>query len=86
VNNPESVAAKVVASLDKPRREVSVGPVNWVMVMGFRVLPAVYDVLVGPMMRLLGQGTPGVTAGPGNVFEAVPEKEAVHGRWPHLWG
>jgi len=86
VNNPESVAAKVVASLDKPRREVSVGPVNWVMVMGFRVLPAVYDVLVGPMMRLLGQGKPGVTAGPGNVFEAVPEKEAVHGRWPHLWG
>jgi hypothetical protein len=80
------VAAKVVAALDKPQRDISAGPVNWVMVTGFRMLPAVYDVLVGPMMRLLGQGKPGVTAGPGNVFEAVPEKEAVHGRWPHLWG
>jgi NAD(P)-dependent dehydrogenase (short-subunit alcohol dehydrogenase family) len=86
VSAPETVAAKVVAALDRPGRDISAGPVNWVMVGGFRLLPAVYDVLVGPMMRLLGQGKPGVVAGPGNVFEAVPEKEAVHGRWPHLWG
>jgi NAD(P)-dependent dehydrogenase (short-subunit alcohol dehydrogenase family) len=86
VNAPETVAAKVVAALDRPRRDASVGPVNWVMVTGFRLLPAVYDVLVGPMMRLLGQGKPGVAPGPGNVFEPVPEKEAVHGRWPHVWG
>lgn len=86
VSAPESVAAKVVAALDKPGRDISAGPVNWVMVTGFRMLPAVYDVMVGPMMRLLGQGRPGLAAGPGNVFDAVPDKEAVHGSWPHIWG
>ena len=86
VSAPETVAAKVVAALDKPGRDISAGPVNWVMVTGFRVLPAVYDVLVGPMMRVLGQGKPGVAANAGNVFDAVPTKEAVHGRWPHVWG
>jgi short-subunit dehydrogenase len=86
VSAPETVAAKVVAALDKPGRDISAGPVNWVMVTGFRMLPAVYDVLVGPMMRRLGLGKPGVESGPGNVFEPVPEKESVHGRWPHLLG
>ncbi len=86
VSAPETVAAKVVAALDKPGRDISAGPVNWVMVTGFRVLPGVYDAMVGPMMRLLGQGKPGLPASPGNVFDAVPDKEAVHGRWPHIWG
>jgi NAD(P)-dependent dehydrogenase (short-subunit alcohol dehydrogenase family) len=86
VSAPETVAAKVVTALDKPGRDISAGPVNWVMVTGFRMLPAVYDFLVGPMMRRLGQGKPGVALNPGNVFDPVPAKEAVHGRWPHLWG
>lgn len=86
VSSPESVAAKVVAALDKPGRDIAAGPGNWVMVTGFRMLPGVYDVLVGPMMRLLGQGKLGVAANPGNVFAAAPGKEAVHGRWPHIWG
>lgn len=86
VSAPETVAAKVVAALDKPGRDICAGPVNWVMVAGFRALPGVYDALVGPMMRLLGQGRPGVAATPGNVSEAVPRTEAVHGRWPHIWG
>jgi hypothetical protein len=86
VSAPETVAAKVVAALDKPGRDLAAGPVNWIMVAGFRALPSVYDALVGPLMRRLGQGRPGVAAHPGNVFDAVPEKEAVHGRWPHLWG
>ena len=86
VSSPEAVAAKVVTALDRPGRDIAAGPVNWVMVTGFRVLPAAYDVLVGPLMRLLGQGAPGVAPGPGNVFEAVPEIASVHGRWPHLRG
>ncbi len=86
VSAPETVAAKVVAALDKPGRDISAGPANWLMVAGFRVLPGVYDALVGPMMRLLGQGKPGMDAHPGNVFDPVPEKEGVHGRWPHIWG
>ena len=41
---------------------------------------------IGPMMRLLGQGRAAVPQSPGNVFEPTPDKEAVHGRWPHIWG
>jgi NAD(P)-dependent dehydrogenase (short-subunit alcohol dehydrogenase family) len=83
---PEKVAARVVGALDKPGRDISAGPVNWVMVAGFRLLPAVYDAMVGPMMRVLGQARAGLPATPGNVFEATPAQEAVHGRWPHVWG
>jgi short-subunit dehydrogenase len=83
---PERVARAVVSALDRPAREISVGPANLLMVAGFRLLPGVYDALVTPMMRLLGQGRGSVEPGSGNVFEAQPDKEAVHGRWPHFWG
>jgi hypothetical protein len=56
------------------------------MVAGFRLVPGVFDVLVGPMMRVLGQGREDVADNAGNVFEPIPSKESVRGRWPHLWG
>jgi hypothetical protein len=37
-------------------------------------------------MRLLGLARESVPDGPGNVLDPSPELEAVHGRWPHLWG
>jgi short-subunit dehydrogenase len=86
VISPERVARAVVGALDRPGRDIAAGPANWLMVAGFRLLPGVYDVLVTPMMRLLGQGTTAVDPHPGNVFEPVAGKEAVHGRWPHIWG
>jgi short-subunit dehydrogenase len=86
VVSPERVARAVVGALDRPGREISVGPANWLMVAGFRLLPGVYEVLVGPMMRMLGQGREETPPNPGNVFEPVPAREAVHGRWPHIWG
>jgi len=86
VVGPERVARAVVSALDKPGRDISAGPLNDVMVAGFRLLPGVFDLLVSPMMRLLGQGRESVTAHPGNVFEPVPAKESVRGRWPHIWG
>jgi short-subunit dehydrogenase len=86
VVSPERVAAVVVAALDRPGRDIAAGSLNWVMVTGFRLLPAVFDTLVGPMMRVLGQGRDSVPPHPGNVFEPVAEKESVRGRWPHLWG
>jgi NAD(P)-dependent dehydrogenase (short-subunit alcohol dehydrogenase family) len=86
VVSPERVARSVVGALDKPGRDIAAGPVNWLMLAGFRLLPGAFDVLVGPMMRLLGQGSASVDPHPGNVFEPVPHKEAVHGRWPHFWG
>jgi NAD(P)-dependent dehydrogenase (short-subunit alcohol dehydrogenase family) len=86
VVSPERVARGVVAALDRPHRDLSVGPANRLMVAGFRLLPGVFDVLVGPMMRVLGQGRGEVAANPGNVFEPDPAAAAVHGRWPHVWG
>jgi NAD(P)-dependent dehydrogenase (short-subunit alcohol dehydrogenase family) len=86
VTTPERVAAKIVRAFDRPSRDLPAGSVNWVMVTGFRLLPGVYDRLVGPLMRLLGQGRGILEPHPGNVFEPDPTKEAVRGRWPHIWG
>lgn len=86
VTSPERVARAIVSALDKPARDIDVGAANWLMVTGFRVLPGVYDLLVSPMLRLLGQGRDTVEPNPGNVFDADPAREAVHGRWPHVWG
>ncbi|MBA2465655.1 MAG: SDR family NAD(P)-dependent oxidoreductase [Nocardioidaceae bacterium] len=86
VDPPEKVARAVVGSLDHPRREINVGLSNAVTVIGFRVLPGVFDLLVTPLMRFFGQGRESIEPHPGNVFEPVPAREAVHGRWPHIWG
>lgn len=81
VDPPEKVAERVVRALERPRRVVSVGLANEVMVFGFRALPGVFDRLVTPMMRLAGQSRDTVDPNPGNVHEPRPEGEAVHGRW-----
>lgn len=86
VYSPERVARQVAHALDHPERDRNVGLANPLMILGFRALPGVYDVLVGPMMRLLGQGRAAVGPNAGNVHEPVPALESVHGRWPHLWG
>lgn len=82
VDPPEKVAAAIVRALDRPRRDVSVGVANPLMVLGFRALPGVFDVLVTPLMRLFGQSRDPVGHHAGNVLEPVPEKQAVHGDWP----
>lgn len=81
VDPPEKVAAAAVRALWSPKREVMVGPLNGVVVAGFRLLPAVFDVLVTPLMRLSGLGREEVANSPGNVLSPTPEGEAVHGRW-----
>lgn len=86
VTSPEKVAARCVAALDQPSRDTNVGLANAVMVAGFRLVPPVYDRLVGGLMSVLGQGRARVEPNPGNVFEPRPEGESVRGRWPHIWG
>jgi len=86
VVSPERVARAVVSAVDKPGRDISAGPLNSVMVAGFRLVPGVFDLLVGPMMRVLGQGREAVEDNAGNVFDPIPSKESVRGRWPHIWG
>jgi short-subunit dehydrogenase len=85
VSTPERLAREVVRVLDHPQRDRSVGLANRVMELGFRLVPGLYDVLVGPSSRLLTQARSDREAGPGNVFEPVPELEAVRGRRKRRW-
>ncbi len=54
VLQPERVAASIVKLIDRPRKHVSipVGPPNPVLITGFRLLPFVYDRIVGPAFKL----------------------------------
>ena len=85
VDRPETVARAIVKVLDRPRRQTSVGWANGAWTLGFRFLPGLYDVLVGPGMSLLGLS--GTRTGPhrGNLFAPVPGAEATHGRWGRHW-
>jgi NAD(P)-dependent dehydrogenase (short-subunit alcohol dehydrogenase family) len=76
VVSPERVASVVVRSLDRPRREVGVGLGNPVMVLGFRVFPALYDRLVTPLFQRIALARGHVPRTPGNVLEPrVPDEE-----------
>ncbi|MGC4869605.1 SDR family NAD(P)-dependent oxidoreductase [Micromonospora sp. DT53] len=79
VASPQRVARAIVDCVDRPRREVSVGRLNVVLRAGFTVLPGVYDVLVGPLMRLAGLSGRPVAANDGSVFAPNPAGEAVRG-------
>jgi short-subunit dehydrogenase len=51
VASADAVARAVVRSADRPRRRRSVGLANGFIVLGYRLLPRVYDWLVGPLAR-----------------------------------
>ena len=82
IYSPERVARSIVARLDRPRRLVQSGFANPVVILGFRLFPAVYDALVGPLLRVFAladdQRTPPTA---GNVFESRPAGNAEKGRW-----
>ncbi|MCX2951568.1 SDR family NAD(P)-dependent oxidoreductase [Lentzea sp. NEAU-D7] len=84
VLSPERVAAAIVRLADRPRRHVSVrvGPANPLIIAGFRFLPGLYDLLVGPLFRLAALTRKTVPPTRGNVFEPHPAGEGTHGRWP----
>jgi NAD(P)-dependent dehydrogenase (short-subunit alcohol dehydrogenase family) len=84
VYSPERVARAVVARLDRPRRLVQSGFANPVVIAGFRLLPAVYDALVGPLFRVFALTRDGAPPSEGNVFASRPEGNAKDGRWRGL--
>jgi NAD(P)-dependent dehydrogenase (short-subunit alcohol dehydrogenase family) len=85
VDSPEKVARAVVRSLRDHRPRRSVGPANLVSRAGFALLPAVFDLLVGPLMLAGGLSREPVDAHDGNVFDPQPAGNAVHGRWGRHW-
>jgi NAD(P)-dependent dehydrogenase (short-subunit alcohol dehydrogenase family) len=81
VYSPERVARKVLGAVDRPRRLVQAGLLNLLITAGFRLLPGVYDLLVGPLMSVAATARDSIRPTVGNVFESRPEGNAVHGRW-----
>jgi len=81
VYTPERVARAVVDRVADPRRLKQSGFANPLIIAGFRLFPPVYDLLVGPLLKLFSMGRDPVPPTTGNVFAPVPEKEATQG--PH---
>ncbi|RFU19811.1 SDR family NAD(P)-dependent oxidoreductase [Geodermatophilus marinus] len=81
VYSARRVARSVVARLDSPRRLVQSGFANPVVIAGFRLLPGVYDALVGPLLRAFGLTRDGAAPTPGNVLTSREERNARDARW-----
>ena len=81
VYSAERVARAVVARLDRPRRLVQAGIANPLVIAGFRLLPGVYDVLVGPLLRTFAIADDDVPPTTGNVLHSRPEGNATNGKW-----
>lgn len=79
VGRPETVARAIVGALDSPRDRISVGLANPVMRAGFRLLPGVFDAIVGPAFRLIATRPGAQPPTDGNVLKPVEELDAVHG-------
>jgi NAD(P)-dependent dehydrogenase (short-subunit alcohol dehydrogenase family) len=84
VYSPERVARRILGVVDRPRRYVHAGFLNPLVVAGFRLLPGVYDALVGPLLRTFAVARDEVGPTEGNVFGSRPETNAAHGRWRSL--
>jgi NAD(P)-dependent dehydrogenase (short-subunit alcohol dehydrogenase family) len=85
VDPPEKVARRIVKVADRPRRTSSVGVANRLALFGFRYLPAVFDLLVTPLMQLGGLSRDEVSAHPGNVMTPSPQGDGEYGRWGRHW-
>ncbi len=81
VVGPERVAAACVRALDRPRRMTHVGPANLLTVTGFRLVPAVYDRLVNPLVERVAVRGPRVADHDGNVRAPQPDGEDLRGGW-----
>jgi NAD(P)-dependent dehydrogenase (short-subunit alcohol dehydrogenase family) len=84
VYSAERLGRRVVALLDRPRRQVQAGIFNPLITAGFRLAPAVYDVLVGPLLQRLAIAKDDVPPTEGNVFRSQPSGNATDGRWRSL--
>jgi NAD(P)-dependent dehydrogenase (short-subunit alcohol dehydrogenase family) len=73
VYRPERVAAAILDLVDSHKRTRSVSIANPVIALGFTLAPRLYDLLVGPLMKVGGLSRRAVADHPGNVF--VPSEE-----------
>jgi short-subunit dehydrogenase len=84
VYSPDRVAAQIEARVARPRRLSQAGFANPLVILGFRLFPAVFDALVGPLLRIFGYAHDGAGPTEGNVFVPRPDREATSGPWRGL--
>ena len=79
IDRPEKVARAILRTIDHPRRkrDRSVGLANGITELGFAAMPAVYDFLVGPLMRIAGLSRHPIEPNEGNVFEPQPRGDQL---------
>ncbi len=75
------MARRVLSTLDQPRRVVQAGLFNPLITAGFRLVPGVFDVLIGPLIQRMAVANDEVPPTEGNVFESKPAGNATEGRW-----
>jgi short-subunit dehydrogenase len=85
VSDPDRVARAIVRCLERPRKEVRIGYVSRFFALGEKVLPPVYDRVVGPAFRFLGFRDEEVPVDAGNLFESQEEWNQVDGEWRRGW-
>jgi NAD(P)-dependent dehydrogenase (short-subunit alcohol dehydrogenase family) len=81
VYSAERLGRRVVGLLDRPRRQVQAGFFNPLITAGFRLAPAVFDFLVGPLLQRMAIANDDVPPTEGNVFRSQPSGNATDGRW-----
>ncbi len=69
VATADHLAAAIVRCADHPRKNVSVGWTNGIITLGFRLLPAVFDRLAGPLTHRVALSSEAVGPTDGNVFD-----------------
>lgn len=84
VLQPDRAATAIMGLLDRPRNHVSVpvGPGNPIIITGFRLMPFVFDLIVGPLFKLTALTRRSLDATEGNVHKPQPANERVSGHWP----
>ena len=84
VISPERVGTVIERLADRPRLATSfqVGVGNPLIIAGYRLVPFVYDRIVGRLFTLGGLTRRSTAPNPGNVMDPYPELEQLHGEWP----
>lgn len=84
VQSPSVMARAVADCIEDPHKHVDVGPGNKIVTLGFRLLPWVYDRVVGPLARVVVFRGCGIPPSDGNVLAPAPDLEAERGGWSLL--
>lgn len=84
VLSPAVMGRAVADCIENPQKHVDVGPGNKIVTLGFRLMPWVYDRVVGPLAQLAVFRGPDVPPSEGNVLSPIPGREAERGGWSLL--